>query len=646
MIRSLFRAAFLVAFSLSAGQAHADDPLQFSQALRAADRGEWDAALAGGRAAGPSAEAVIEWRYLREADAPTGAYVNFFSQYGDWPGLKLMRKKGEASIAPDTDPGLVVAFFGGQVPQTGDGSLALARALRAQGNAAAAEEEAIRGWRNVPMSDATQAAYLDEFGGILKKHHDGRMAAMLWLGALPDAKRMLPLVSDNTRAVALARIALQEDGDGIDALLQAVPAKMAGSSGLAYDRFIWRISKDKYAEAEALLLERSESADSLGNPEAWADWRRKLARKEMREGDPRLAYKLASRHHLKSGDAFEDLEWLSGYIALRKLGDAKLALKHFDRYAAIVSGPISLGRAGYWRGRALEALGRDGDAAAAYAEGARYQTSFYGLLAAEKVGLPLSPAMVGGEIYPSWKGADFANSSVFQAARALMAAHELQLAARFMLHLGEPLSGEDMGRLAGAAIEAGHPYVAVTLAKAAADKGVVWPSAYFPLVGLDHLDLPVPTELTLAIARRESEFNPGAHSPAGAMGLMQVMPETGREMAGRIGLPYNEGKMASDFDYNARVGSAYLAELVGEFGTSPLLIATGYNAGPGRARKWLALLGDPRSEAVDPVDWVESIPFRETQTYVMRVAESLPIYRARLSGQTGQVNFTALLKGR
>jgi soluble lytic murein transglycosylase len=156
----------------------------------------------------------------------------------------------------------------------------------------------------------------------------------------------------------------------------------------------------------------------------------------------------------------------------------------------------------------------------------------------------------------------------------------------------------------------------------------------------------VRTELTLSIARRESEFNPEALSGAGAKGLMQVMPGTGKMMAAKVGMAYDGGKLGSNFDYNARLGSAYLATLEDEFGSSPLLVATGYNAGPGRSRKWMDLLGDPRRDGVDPVDWVEHIPFRETQTYVMRVAESLPIYRARLTGQTGPIRFLEELKGR
>ncbi len=649
MIPRLILAAAFAAFTLCPAPwqpARASEAGVLAEALAAADQGDWDRALGlAGQGGGLGAD-ILQWRHLREQPGAFAEYLDFLTRHPDWPGLTLLRKKGEAAITDGLSPDLVISFFAADLPQTGKGSLALARALMARGDGGAAVAEAVRGWRSVPMDAATEAAFLADYGTALADHHGGRMAAMLWAGLLDDARRMLPLVSEGTRAVAEARIALQEDGKGVDALIRAVPEKMKGSAGLAYDRFRWRIARDSYADAGSLMLERSDSAESLGDPSAWADWRRRLARKELREGSAARAYKMAARHRLTGGDDYQDLEWLAGYIALQGLGDADTALAHFDRFAAGAEGPISRARAGYWRGRAYEALGRTADAQAAYAEGARYQTAFYGLLSAEKVGLPLSPALAGGEAYPDWKAAAFASSSVFKAGRLLMAAGDRQLAARFFLQLAEGLSGEDIGALCGLALAADEPYIGLVLAKAAADKGVIWPSAYFPLVGLDHLSLPVPTELTLSIARRESEFNPAAASAAGALGLMQVMPETGKMMAAKVGVSFDRGKLSSDFDYSATLGSAYLQDLVDEFGTSPLLVATGYNAGPGRSRKWIGLFGDPRAQGVDPVDWVESIPFQETQTYVMRVAESLPIYRARLSGQAGQVGFTDLLKGR
>ncbi len=648
MIREALRAAPLaLAILLPASlAARADDTAGFRAALAAADKGDWQTAVAKARVAGPLAAAVIDWERLREGRGTFGEFVDFLARHPDWPGLSLLRRQGEAAIGEGIDANAVISYFAPQRPQTGTGSLALIAALQATGEAQDATEEAVRAWRSLPMTEGAYALFLAGHGALLKDHHDGRMAAMLRGGHVADARRMLKLSSTYTRAVAEARIALQTDEKGVDNLIAKLPESALDSGGLAYDRFRWRIRKDFYDSADELLLERSVSAEALGDPEQWADWRRRLARKEMREGDAGRAYKMAARHHLSAGSDYADLEWLAGYIALRKLGDAKTALVHFDRFAKAVNGPISLGRAGYWRGRAYEALGMGAEARAAYAEGARYPTAFYGLLAAEKAGLPLSPAMAGTERYPDWRITRFAQSSVLLAARELMAAGDRTLAARFLLHLAESLSGDEIGALAGLAMEANEAYVALSLAKAAADKGVIWPAAYFPVPALSGLDLPVRPELALAIARRESEFNPTVVSHAGARGLMQVMPATAKMMAKKIGVSYDGGKLTSDWQYNARLGAAYLDELVDQFGNSPLLVAAGYNAGPGRPRKWMAEFGDPRSEDVDPVDWIEAIPFRETQTYVMRVAESLPIYRARLSGQAGPLRFTEELKGR
>ncbi|MEZ5777576.1 MAG: lytic transglycosylase domain-containing protein [Paracoccaceae bacterium] len=647
MIRTLMRAApIALAILLPLQPARADDAGGFRAALAAADQRDWPTAVAKARVAGPLAAAVIDWERLRDGKGTFAEYPAFLARYPDWPGLPLLREKGEAVIFEGTDPASVIAYFDAGKPQTGTGSLALIAALQARGVGQAAAEEAVRAWRTLPMTDAEQVLFLSRHGALLADHHDGRTAAMLRAGRVADARRMLPLNSPYTRAVAEARIALQTDDKGVDALIAALPEKALNSGGLAYDRFRWRIRKDLYDSADTLMLERSTSVEALGDPEQWADWRRKLARKEMREGDARRAYRMAAEHHLKRGSDYADLEWLAGYIALRKLGDAKTALQHFDRFAKAVSGPISLSRAGYWRGRAYEALGMAAEAKAAYAEGARYPTAFYGLLSAEKIGLPLSPAMAGGEAFPDWRGTSFAKSSVFLAARELMAAGDRTLAARFLLHLGEGLSGYEIGALAGMAMEEKEPYVALALAKAAADKGVIWPSAYFPVPPLSGLDLPVRPELALSIARRESEFNPSVISHAGARGLMQVMPGTAEMMAKKIGVGYDGGKLTTDWQYNAQLGAAYLDELVKEFGASPLLVATGYNAGPGRSRRWIGELGDPRSDSVDPVDWIEAIPFQETQTYVMRVAESLPIYRARLTGQIAPFRFSEELKGR
>ncbi|MEI4473444.1 lytic transglycosylase domain-containing protein [Frigidibacter sp. MR17.24] len=628
--------------------AAAEDPAALSAALEAANRGDWPVAMGRARTAGPLASDILEWLRLRAPGntATLPDYLAFIGRHPDWPGMPWLQRQGEAAIPANDDPATVIAYFHGNPPQTGRGSLRLAEALAATGNAAAADREAVRAWRSMSLAPEEQSKFLERFATALAPNHGGRMAAMLDAGEIDDARRMLPLVTPGTKAVAEARIALQAREPGVDARIEAVPDYMAGSAGLAYDRYRWRIWKDLYDGARDLLLERSGSAESLGDPEKWAEWRAILARREMRLGHPEMAYRIASSHHLTEGADYADLEWLSGYIALRWLKDPATALAHFGRFQSAVASPISLGRAGYWQGRAFEALGRPEAARQAYAFGANYQTSFYGLLSAEKLGQALDPVLTGKDLPPHWEGAAFTHAPVFLAADLLYAAGADDLGERFLLHLGESLSNDDLARLARFAIDRERPHLALMVAKAGAMRGLVWPAAYFPTNGLEKLDLPVEPELALAIARRESEFDPKVISHAGARGLMQLMPGTAKLMAAKTGQPYDLSRLTGDWAYNATLGSAYLAQLIGEFGDAPALVAAGYNAGPGRPRQWIGDYGDPRDPATDVVDWIESIPFVETQNYVMRVAESLPVYRARLHGETGPVRLTDELVGR
>ena len=643
MFAPLLRAAF--AAVLIAAPAAADDAGTFRRALILAEGKDWSEAQGLARQSGPVAAAVVDWIRLRDGEGSLREYEDFLAVHGDWPGLPLLRKAGEEFLPDAGEAGRVIAYFSGEEPQTGTGSLALVAALSAAGQAEAAGAELVRGWRSLVLTAEEQDAYLSRYGEALAEHNDGRVAAMLKAGEPEQARRMLPYASEGTRRVAEARIALQTGAKGVTALIDAVPERMAGSWGLAYDRFRWRIKQDLYDDAGALLLERSESAETLGDPAKWSDWRRTLARREMRVGDAKTAYRMAARHHLTETDEdYADLEWLAGYIALRKLDDPETALTHFRRVRAAAEGPITLARAGYWEGRAAEALGRGDQATAAYAFAADYPWVFYGLLAGERTGRTFDTRLAGGEDYPPLP-APLTGSSAYQAAALLDQAGNRTLAARFLLHLAGGLSGQEIGALAGQAIEWNDAYLALVLAKAAADKGVIWPRAYYPLMGMHKLDLPVPNALALAIARRESEFNPEAVSGAGARGLMQVMPGTAKMMAAKLGVDYSPGKLTSDPLYNARLGSAYLAGLVEEFGRSPVLVASGYNAGPGRPRQWMQDRGDPRSADVDVVDWIEAIPFRETQTYVMRVAESWFVYRARLGEDMSGVSFTVKLKG-
>ncbi len=627
--------------------ARADEAQSLASALSAAAAGDWNTALTAAGGAGSAGGDLVIWQWLRDGQGKLGDYEGFLARHPDWPGLPLLREKGEIAVARSDDAARIAAYFANDLPRSGTGSAALVRALAGLNRRDEAAAEALRGWRELKFDADAETAMLAMAEAVLGDAHGARMDKILWDGKRrAEAERLLPRMSAGGAALARARLALQSDAADAPALVDAVPADLAGDAGLAFDRFDYRMRADRYDDAAELILARSGSAADLGDPAAWGDRRADLARILMRAGKSEAAYRVAANHQMTAGDAFVDLSFLAGFIALRQMNDPARALQHFAAMEGAVVTPISIARAQYWMARAYEAGGDTAHAQARYQAAAQHQTAFYGLMAAERLGLSLDPSLVNvGEAGPDWKTAQFANSSVLAAARAALAAGDLTLAKRFFLHLGESLDIRDLSALADMALRLEQPHIAVLVAKAAAERGVILPRAYYPIPDFVPDNLPVSRALALSISRRESEFNPAAQSPVGARGLMQVMPETAAQVAKGLGETSSADRLIQDPAFNVRMGSAYLAQLADKFGPAVALIASGYNAGPSRPSKWIAEYGDPRGTA-DIVDWIETIPFTETRTYVMRVAEGVVIYRARLNGAAGPVNITAELTGR
>jgi soluble lytic murein transglycosylase len=156
---------------------------------------------------------------------------------------------------------------------------------------------------------------------------------------------------------------------------------------------------------------------------------------------------------------------------------------------------------------------------------------------------------------------------------------------------------------------------------------------------------PVEKALVFGLSRQESEFDPQAGSKVGAQGLMQLMPGTAKLIARQYGVSYAQSKLKGDPAYNVKLGAAHLGDLIDDFGGSYVLTLVAYNAGPRRAREWVIEFGDLRSGQVDPIDWVESIPFQETRQYVQKVLQNVHIYRSRLAPKTVRPMTADLMRG-
>lgn len=636
MHRLAFLAAALIAPALGPNFASAQSnaALQVAASMAAADRDDWATARASAIAAGEQAAVdLYEWRLLSDGSGDWRAFRDFAARNPDWPNLARIRAKGEAMIPANAGLSDIDAFLGPDGPNTGSGALRRAEALAAAGRNADADAEVVRAWRTFSLTPHETARFRAEHSGLIRPWHEDRADDLLWRGRTSEAQAMKPLVSPGWAALIEARVRVHTMGNGVDQAIAAVPGALANHPGLAYERFIWRMKKDQYDGALELIQARTSTAESLGRPGEWAPRRALLVRRLLRQGDHIRAYNLANQNHMLAGGEYAELEWLAGWIAVRRMNDPDRAAAHFKRFIAAVETPISLGRGYYWLGRAYELKGDEGEAMRAYREGAKHQTSFYGQLAAERADVSVDSYLAAG---PSgdWRRGGFAGRTVTRAAQLLSEGGDRRRAHWFLTHIASTLSSyDDLAAVSNLAITLGRPDSAIRISKIAARKGHVIRGDYYPLTELAKFNAGVEPALAMAIGRQESELNPEAVSPAGARGLMQVMPATARKVAGWVDLPYSLDKLTGDWRYNATLGQTYLSRRLDQYGGSVAMAAAAYNAGAGRVDQWIVDYGDPRAGSVDWLDWLESIPFNETRNYVQRVLEGLQIYRSRIEGR-------------
>jgi soluble lytic murein transglycosylase len=174
------------------------------------------------------------------------------------------------------------------------------------------------------------------------------------------------------------------------------------------------------------------------------------------------------------------------------------------------------------------------------------------------------------------------------------------------------------------------------IGREALKRGFPFDEEAFPVEGFpDPPQIGVEAALVYGISRQESTFDPRAMSPVGARGLMQLMVTTAQETAKRNVIGFDADRLLDDPPYNVLIGTTHLGELLETWGGSYVLTIASYNAGSANTKKWVDAYGDPRTGTIDPVHFVERIPFSETRNYVQRVLENIQVYRMRLNGAEG-----------
>jgi soluble lytic murein transglycosylase len=607
----------------------------FGSPHASAQGSEWEVGRASLVATQPPvqvATAVSRWQQLSASPNFTFEdYAGFLLANPGFPDEAVLRGYAEERLAQSYAlPDRVLAYFDRFPPLTNAGRAQRAMALMTQ-RPAEAPEAARQAWRGGMMGETAYATLFASYGGnFTPDDHDARMDALLWQRDAVGAARQLPYVSQAKATRFAARLAILQGGDGatIDPAAQSDP-------GYLYNRSRELRTEGRPLEAIMLLAAHPPLAGTPFNLTAWVEEHLNVARM----ADARSAQQIAMRAGeafpnadavadgaYKLRDDYTSLMWLGGTRALWDLGEGNAAAPLFYRYGAAARTPQTRSKGFFWAGHASAQAGNTAEATRYYEMAAAYPEYFYGLLALERLGRPAPPLATAPAPQPTpEQRSTVLSQPLAQAIRVLASAsYPWQTKRKFYTELaGQAQSPAELAAIGELARELNLPELAVVVGRVAPEKG------FAPLtrIGFPIVRTPSGADWTMvhAIARQESEFDRTRTSHAGAQGLMQLMPGTAREQAGKLGVVYLSASLTGDPQYNIQLGNGYFQRMYNNYGSYPLAVAA-YNAGPGNVNKWLRDNGDPRTGSISWIDWIERIPIFETRNYVQRVLENAVIY--------------------
>lgn len=582
-------------------------------------------------------QTIDRWKMLRGSDMlPFSSYAGFLLAYPGFPQEESLRRQAEDALDRDAVRSeQMVAYFDRYQPITNSGRARYALALAGMGRPEAAEW-AVKAWRGGMMSGPAEVYLTTMFGGrFTPEDQDARMDALLWQGQTDAAARQLQKISPAFRPIAAARLSLLGHEDEASTAVVTPPGAM-NDAGYVYNLARYYRKNRRLPQAIQLLASRPGFASPAFDPEDFVSEALIVARSAGARPAQQIAAKVddlflpgadISSMSYRLRDDYTSLMWLGGTKALWQLGDGNAAAPLFYRYGAAARTPQTRSKGFYWAGLASAKAG-DTQAANRYFEmAAEYPEYFYGQLSHERLGRALPAFAQEPGVQPTREQrVAFNDDPLVKAVRELPRGFSDWRTERYFFTalVDGADDATEMKLVADLAQEIRLPELAVVVGRTAPEKGFKG----FERVGFPTVSTPAGVNWTMvhAIARQESEFDEDRVSHAGARGLMQLMPGTAREQAGKLGISYMSADLTRDEHYNIRLGDGYFERMLAYYGGSYPLAVAAYNAGPGNVNKWLRRNGDPRNGSIDWLQWIEEIPIFETKNYVQRVLENAVVY--------------------
>ncbi|MEO7505384.1 MAG: lytic transglycosylase domain-containing protein [Sphingomicrobium sp.] len=586
--------------------------------------------------------AIADWRRLRQSDGyPFASYASFLASYPDFPGESGLRKSAERAMHPGESAYQVIGFYRTAKPLSGNGWARLAEAYAATNRPTDALTAARSALASGDLSAFDEASLMARFASQLTPaDRDARIDALLFDKKTSDALRLAGMASPARRGAFLARIAMQQGAPDADAQYAPVAGQVTSDAGLMMDRA--RYLRDKGYELAARQLAARAHAFAIrpASVERFYDMMVILAGGAVADRQWQTAFDIArqlddsvapgtdvSRQPYAVRDDYTTLAWLAGSSALQ-INRAASAVTMFDKYAHGGQSLQVFAKGKYWAGRAALQAAMPTEAMRYFEAAAANPELFYGQLALERLGrsVPPPPALSSQLVTDAQRRA-FQARPLVAAVRQLGAQGNRSDQSLFVRALAESLdNNNDRVMASEMALAIGRPDLGVWVARAARNSG----SAFYYRPAFPTHSYATASgrlwSLIHGITRQESSFDRAIISHANAQGMMQIVPGTGREQAGKMGIAFDTSRLTSDPAFNVMIGTAYFERLLDTWGGSYPLAVASYNAGPGNVRKWINLSGDPRTPGVDMIGWIERIPFEETRGYVQRVLENSVVY--------------------
>ncbi|MBP9791941.1 MAG: lytic transglycosylase domain-containing protein [Rickettsiales bacterium] len=577
-------------------------------------------------------ELLFKWLKYKDGDGSFENVTSFLMDKPNIPSFSELAKSAEEKLDDDTKKSAIKRWFSKHPPITPNGIRYYTKVIL---NKHVFDQNDINMIKKAFIRGEFSNQERDEFFHKHRKHISkedvlDRVMYTIWYCDRKVEKQYMSLLDNDRQALLRGVIRVLNNEQSIDSLGTTVPESLRQHPDLLYSKALWykrRAHNDKLAE---LLMSTPSIKDR--NDDRWFKIRIGVAIDLMDKGDFQNAYKIISLHNYSDPVNYVDAEWLAGRLAYIYLKKPREGFTHFKNIVDKSQYSISISKGSYWSGLAARDINMPSLSKSYLVKAAKYPDTYYGQLSLIKLGyagaykVAEDPKVTPEDL--KW----VQNNTYIKIAHALFqykkyhqARHFVKAAVLQAQTPGQRFLVTEFGR------EEQIHMMSVVSGKENSRAGLLFIENSYPVLKISPSikEFKVEDALIMSIIRQESEFNQYARSHAGAMGLMQLIYPTAKDISRELGSKFTKSALYRDKHLNMKFGTFYLQKLLDYYDGSYILAICAYNAGQGNVDKWIKRFGDPRDlKTVEEVaTWIEKIPFFETRGYVQNVLSNVQIYR-------------------